>query len=375
MARTLGNWKLERTLDRSRRASSSGFTLVELLVVIAIIGVLIALLLPAVQAAREAARKTDCINRIRQIAIGVLNYENAKRRIPTHGDVEIVNGAHRGGLSSQARILPYMENKSVLNLVAQDYHWRDAQNATALRTPLSFFRCPSAKTLEMNLMALNPGVLEENGLRCHYVGNMGARPGPTLRSNGNLEVEQACAPPGGGRGTNTWDFPHSTYLQQACSFRAGGANSGGTAINGVIFPLSNLEVGDITDGTSNTIMYGEMSWEVGPQAAWIVGSGSKDGGNAFSSSHGVVFNTKNVRYAPNARKTREPDDTEDPSKASDPVNGYVASTEESFGSNHPSGAHVVLCDGSAFFLRDDVDVEGVLLRMASRASEDIFERP
>jgi prepilin-type N-terminal cleavage/methylation domain-containing protein/prepilin-type processing-associated H-X9-DG protein len=347
----------------------SGFTLVELLVVIAIIGVLIALLLPAVQAAREAARKSDCLNRVRQMVIGALNYENAKQRIPSHGDVEIVNGIHRGGLSSHARILPYMENQAVVKLVAQDYHWRDSQNATALRTPLSFLRCPSGKAIEMTYMTLNPNATEENALRTHYVGNMGARPGP----NENGMNGDGCQPTGGGRGSGTWAWPEVTYIQKSCILRSGG--SGGTAINGVIFPLSKLKVGDITDGTSNTIMFGEMSWDVGPQAPWIVGSGSRDAGNAESSSHGVVFNAKTIRYGVNIRKTREPDDTEDPARLSDPVNGYVASTEESLGSNHPNGAHVAMCDGSAIFLRDDVDVEGVLRPMASRASEDTFQRP
>jgi prepilin-type processing-associated H-X9-DG protein len=167
-----------------------------------------------------------------------------------------------------------------------------------------------------------------------------------------------------------------TYHQHDCATRASG--SGSTAINGVIFPLSDIDLGDITDGTSHTIMFGEMSWDVGPQTPWLVGSTSRDGtspAQLISSSHGWVFNAKTVRWAINARKTREPDDTEIASKVSDPANGYVAMTEESLGSNHPGGANVAMSDGSAGFLRDDVDVEAVLRRMASRYSEDIYESP
>jgi hypothetical protein len=285
--------------------------------------------------------------------------------MPSHGDVKIVNNVFRGGLSSHARIMPYMENQAVINLVAQDYHWRDTQNATALRTPLPFLRCPSATGIETNNMALNPPVFEENLLRSHYVGIMGARPGPNSSgTNGS-----GCQPQGGTR-DSSWAFPFQTYIQNDCSQRP---SSGGTAINGVIFPLSNLKIGDISDGTSNTIMYGEMAWEgVGAQAPWIVGSGSRDPGNAFSSSHGFVFNIKVIRFGINSgKRATEPNGVDDPTKLSE----YVPLTEESLGSNHPSGAHVVMSDGSAMFVRDDVDVEGVLLRMASRASEDIYERP
>jgi prepilin-type N-terminal cleavage/methylation domain-containing protein/prepilin-type processing-associated H-X9-DG protein len=348
----------------SRRNAATefhGFTLVELLVVIAIIGVLVALLLPAVQAAREASRRADCVNRLRQIALAAHNYETAKKRIPPHVEVPAHEGVECTGLGVQARLLPFMEQQSVRNLVDQTMHWRAGRNATALRTPLPFLRCPSAKASELNTMAFNPDVSEENSLRCHYVGNMGARPGPLSNgSNGS-----GCQPTGGSR-TTGWSFPESTYEQYACITRSEG--SGGTAINGVIFPASDIDFGDVTDGTTNTIMFGEMSWDVGAQAPWIVGSTSRDGtarAQQISSAHGVVFNAKNIRYAINAENYINEDGT--------PNSHNVPLTETSLGSDHPGGANVAMSDGSAFYLRNETDVT-VLQRMASRASDDVYER-
>jgi prepilin-type N-terminal cleavage/methylation domain-containing protein len=357
--------KIARRHSREKsqlRSGMRGFTLVELLVVIAIIGVLVALLLPAVQAAREAARRTDCINRLRQLALAAHNYETNLKKIPPHGDLPTA-------LSSQAVLLPYMEQQAITNLVNPKEHWRHASNQVALRTPLPFLRCPSAPYIELNFINnRDTGVQEENALRCHYVGNMGARPGP----NEDGTVGPGCgtggsAGKGGGTGPS-FNWPETTYIQDDCTPRGAqwsDGRSGGAAINGVLFGRSNLSMAKIRDGSSLTMMYGEMSWDVGRQEPWIVGSTSKN------DDRGWVYNTKNIRWPINERKNTEPDGSE----LSPPPFPYVPVTEESLGSNHPGGAHVGMCDGAATFIRDDVDVEGVLRRMASRESEDVYELP
>lgn len=363
-----------------RKSLVRGFTLVELLVVIAIIGILVALLLPAIQAAREAARRTDCINRIRQIGLAAHNYESAKKKLPPHGDVYGVGSRTAGALSSQARLLPYMEDQAVHSLVNQDYHWRDDQNRVARFTSLPFLRCPSnTRPVEWSFTYVGQDRTDtEQGvnLRCHYVGNMGARPGPddskcpdTTPAGSDGWCNAGSGGTRGGSTALTW--PETTYCQHGCSGRS---SSGGAAVNGVIYPLSRISLASITDGTSHTILYGEMSWDVSTQACWIVGSCSRNGDASdprilVSSSFGYNYNAKVIRWGINERKYKEPEDAPDV-----PGVQYVPEIEESLGSFHPGGTHLGMSDGSATFVRQDIDVD-TLRRMASRKSEDNYELP
>jgi prepilin-type N-terminal cleavage/methylation domain-containing protein/prepilin-type processing-associated H-X9-DG protein len=358
--------RLIRLSQRQHAQAARGFTLVELLVVIAIIGVLVALLLPAIQAAREAARRTDCINRIRQLVLAAQNYNAATKVLPPHGDWPTA-------LSSQARLLPYMENQSVLTLVNQKAHWRDASNQTALNTSLPFLRCPSANPTELTYInGRDTSTAKETNLKCHYVGNLGARPSACNAVFGTLAPDNTydqyppdqTQPPSLSNMGCTDDpatIP-STTAPPPVNDPGAPPGAGGAAINGTIYPLSKLDLKRITDGTSNTIMYGEMSWDMGPQEPWIVGSTSRNGTDAYTSSFGVLYNSKCVRWGPNARKFIG-------------SNGNIEAVlvNVSYGSNHPGGTHVGFCDGSTRFIRDEIDVTGVYRRLASRASEDTFD--
>jgi prepilin-type N-terminal cleavage/methylation domain-containing protein len=367
-------------MNRSKRAA---FTLVELLVVIAIIGILVALLLPAIQAAREAARRSDCINRIRQVVLAAHNYETSKKKLPSNGDVWYVGDQYAGGLSIFARLLPYMEEQGLQSLVNQDRHWLDNSNLKALRTPLPFLRCPSGTATELtDIGHKETYVQEETSLRSHYVGILGARPGPNKLpyppGMSETPPSDGCSAGGGGRGGGggTFTWPESTYLQFACSKRSSGWTSGSTAINGVILCGMGAKLSSITDGTSKTMMIGEMSWSVGPQQPWLVGSTtttSNNAGELLRAANGVVHNVKNVRYGLNVKKFGNEDGTlPAPAVSDDPASEFAPLTETSLGSNHPGGAHVGMSDGSSMFLRDDVDLAGVLRPMASRQSEDIY---
>ena len=134
-----------RQQDNIRRRPLHGFTLVELLVVIAIIGVLVALLLPAVQAAREAARRTQCINHLKQLGLAMLNFEHARHHLPV-GLLGPPPGSSTGGFmghTALAFLLPYHEQGDVERLFDYEKHWLDPANHDATTQQIFIYRCPS----------------------------------------------------------------------------------------------------------------------------------------------------------------------------------------------------------------------------------------
>lgn len=146
--------------DRSRQF---GFTLVELLVVIAIIGILVALLLPAIQAAREAARRTQCTNNMKQIGLAILNYESARRVYPLAYTPNYTGGIYGGNCTNVGSvtypkdnhlphhyiltfILPYLEQQPLYDQVDFDRDWYAPDNYEVLSVEISDFVCPSAES-------------------------------------------------------------------------------------------------------------------------------------------------------------------------------------------------------------------------------------
>lgn len=128
-------------MARSRFSQSRGFTLVELLVVIAIIGVLVALLLPAVQAAREAARRTQCTNNLKQLGLAAHNFHDTYNHLPS--------SIRPGGLTTSPRIaghtflLPFVEQGNIYDKYDQTVNWSHANNLPLTSQPIKGFQCPS----------------------------------------------------------------------------------------------------------------------------------------------------------------------------------------------------------------------------------------
>src|SRR6476646_10057841 len=122
------------------RIARTGFTLVELLVVIAIIGILVAFLLPAVQAAREASRRSQCQNNLKQIGLAVQNHDDAKRVFPMGR-----NRIDQKAVSWAFFLLPYMEETAIYNSWNPNVEvFQDPNNAT-MRTPIESYACPSRR--------------------------------------------------------------------------------------------------------------------------------------------------------------------------------------------------------------------------------------
>ncbi len=122
------------------RIARAGFTLVEVLVVIVIIGILVAFLLPAIQAAREASRRSQCQNNLKQIGVAVQNHHDARRAFPMGR-----NGINQFAVSWAFFILPYMEETAVYNSWVPTVEVYKPQNDAAMRTPIETYACPSRR--------------------------------------------------------------------------------------------------------------------------------------------------------------------------------------------------------------------------------------
>ncbi|MCC9609561.1 DUF1559 domain-containing protein [Blastopirellula sp. JC732] len=331
---------MQHTVSKRKR---SGFTLVELLVVIAIIGVLIALLLPAVQQAREAARRMQCTNNLKQHGLGLHNFHDTYGRFPPGSANDLAPfgkaTATNWGVSWMGYLMPFLELGNAFDQAqltsGNSYNSTAILNALgngAGDTPIfDAYVCPSSPM--DHVAAFTPKAMISD-----YVGISG-----TINGFGGTVAAN-----------NVEQFYSSSYF-------------GAATINGVLHMNSQTKFADVTDGTSNTMVVSEVS-------DWIY----KDAGTPFdfrpSGRHGFFMGSKgtdarpivtlgtggrafsltSIRYKINPGKSQFFSGT-----AASGV--FIESGYTSGGANtplasaHPGGVQATLCDGSVRFIAETID--------------------
>ena len=298
----------------SNRNREHGFTLVELLVVIAIIGILIGMLLPAVQAVREAARRTSCLNNLSQIGIALHSYEFAQEEFPagvTNPAGPITNDEVGKDVSFLVEILPHIEQMGIAIRFDKSLGAYAPANAKARERPIETFICPS--------------------------------------QGGETQVQTA------------------TGLAGVSNY-AGCYNSIEAPIdetnNGVLYLNSRTKFSDILDGSSNTILVGEynsdktnLGWASGTRATLRnTGGGIADGTDDYAGYYSGGYNSSSYGQVEDD-EFEDNDIDEDGAFAGKKAEPDPLLIAGGFGSHHTGGANFCFASGSVEFLSHNIDQE------------------
>lgn len=285
-----------------------GFTLIELLVVIAIIAILVALLLPAVQAVREAARRSQCQDHLHNIVIAMHNYEGVAKTLPPGYVWQADNSSpsiYAANWSWSSMLMPYVEMKPAFDVVQpgsipMTFAIANQTKRDTMQQTIPLYRCPSDNGEDRN-DDHNDRKLEDNAGTKRHV------------ATSNYIANNGSNIPRPNRGTPSADS------------------------NGAFYRNSKTTFSRITDGTGNVVLMGERSWKKAdtsgnlPYAALTWGQNGQDGSQNYgiASAHGT-----------GQRRINCPENTE---------------CRRAFISLHPGGAHFGMGDGKVTFLSENID--------------------
>jgi len=277
-----------------------GFTLVELLVVIAIIAILMALLVPAVQRAREAGNRTVCANNLKQIALAVANHYDTEGRYPTAGWGESVARTMNGNVPANYKTQAWSWGYQILPYLEQTPLWLTTSDQTVANSPIPTYFCPTRRPP----VALSGGSWQADGYP-RAMGDYG----------GNAGVSES-----GGDGS--------------------GVNGDGTVDGIIVRAGSSVKIREITDGTSNTMLIGEKHMnaffatsQCQPDDNDGYVGGMQDDVVRWGAFPPAADKYSSVEYT---TATLHPDIFQ-------------------FGSSHPGGFFCSFCDGAVRFIGFDVD--------------------
>jgi prepilin-type N-terminal cleavage/methylation domain-containing protein/prepilin-type processing-associated H-X9-DG protein len=296
-----------------QRPSRRAFTLIELLVVIAIIGILIALLLPAVQKVREAAARLQCQNNLKQIGLAALNYESTFKGLPPRCSVQ---PPYRGWGPC---ILPYIEQDNIGNIYNNSLNFYDPANGPAVSIPIKTFICPKSPSGRFD------AIVDVNG-----------NPTGTIGAEGDYFAPNSVT-------AFWWPEPQQTAAADEVNAPAMTQNN-----------IQPLEL--ITDGLSNTLLISELA---GRPQYWIMGVQQATEGERFPAWWGPWASYNDCIYM-----TWSAD-------GSTPGGFCTINCNNSWGiySFHSGGANAVFCDGSVHFLPVGLDRD-VFAALVTRAGNE-----
>jgi prepilin-type N-terminal cleavage/methylation domain-containing protein/prepilin-type processing-associated H-X9-DG protein len=302
-------------------ADDRGFTLIELLVVITIVGLLVALLLPAVQTAREAARRVQCTNNLKQIGLALHGYHDAQGMFPSGFSLDNPGaGFAMPGWAWGARLLGGLEQSALYNAINQNLSYIAPAQRTVIETRISVFLCPSSGG--------------SGPMSTGFFGLDQLAPGQYVASAGSVSLKESDG-----------QIAHG---------------------NGLFFLNSRVAIHDLVDGSSSTLMTGERSRNVA-DATWVGVPGLSF--ILCTKDNWPVKTCASAMFAVLGRTGPTSDILFGAVPTGSTPNSHGAGAD-GFWSLHPGGCNFLLCDGSVRYFNETMSPD-VFKRLATRAGGEV----